>query len=256
MKFEQLPSNSTTKENVNINEKYIEVENDIREKLKGVFDSENFIDRHNSLISLVESLSKSDLLLEEISNETFQSMKQGLEQIVNVESNDEYVEGVVSILQPLLRVKAEKPVLYEDVQALSQMEISGFTPLNKRVSCGYSKDHEGNRFAHIHFADSHELKKTYPTQEDWVQAMQELYEDGLTKIAKVATQDESFTHVSSTSWLNNTKTYGNQKKRMGFIDFKPISEELRRNHFANETRPVIGCTLPREVLLQKYYENK
>lgn len=235
-------------------EKYQEEEQIMRDKLQGVLFSENFEKRHKSLISFVENMSKYEFIQQEIDQYTFDEMKERLEALLESDDEEIYIDEVVSIMQPLLKLKVEKPVLYEDVQALAQMEVSGFTPLNSRVSYGLTTGREGNRYAHIHFAPSHELKKTYDSKGEWVDAMQELYEDGLRQVAQIAHDDESFSHITSTSWLNNTRTYGDQKRRMGFINFEPISEELRAQHFANEERTVIKCILPREVLLERYYQ--
>lgn len=236
---------------------YQEIVTRIEHKLHNIYQlpEDDFLEKQKSMTSLLENLAQSELLQEYFSLDEFNMMIQQLQLGYKPDDEQVYIDSVLEVLEPLLLFQVGNPILYEDIQAETQIKMSGWHQLNRRVAYGLGINREGKHVAHIHFSASHELKKMYRNKTEWVQAVKELYEDGLRKLAVIAHDDPQFAYVGSTSWLNATNTYGTMKREMGFVGFEPISDEIRAAHFSGDGREILRCILPRDILLENYYRD-
>jgi hypothetical protein len=146
------------------------------------------------------------------------------------------MNACTSTLRPLIELIVSRAKEFEDLQAQDTMRRDGFTPLNERIS--YSV---GEHSLQLHLAPAREVKGR-------IEAM---YQDALEKIVPIVQANPDIWVIGGTSWINATNTYGAMKERLGFT-LSDTPEDVVREHFADETRPLKDATMTREEFLARY----
>ncbi|MBI4114431.1 MAG: hypothetical protein HY445_01160 [Candidatus Niyogibacteria bacterium] len=119
------------------------------------------------------------------------------------------------------------------------VEQGGFIPLNEILSYGIYRNE-----AHIHLAPA----RTKPVRETT-----ELIKQGLSELARKITSDKELRDIdliTATSWI--VAKHPKTMERLGFTTEGPITDEMKREHFADETRDVSKCYMSKEELLRLY----
>jgi len=119
------------------------------------------------------------------------------------------------------------------------LEQYKFIPLNEILSYGIAGD-----LIHIHLE---------PAEGRSPGEKMELVQQGLRELAKKLIEDhalEGIKTILATSWI--VAAHPRIMEKLGFKVEGPIDEKMRREHFADESRPVGYSHMSREQFLELY----
>lgn len=175
-----------------------------------------------------------------IQAQSSENIREAILSCADAPDRDTFIDQALQAIRPLLDYQREHP---EEARAATRkafVEYGGFTPLNELLSYGRREDGET---VHIHLAPA-----------EGVEHWRDVVLNGFRELAKqVQTHPEdweTFRTVTATSWIV-AKNPG-LLERLGFTIEGPISDEVRQQYFAGETRPVARATMNRETLLRLY----
>jgi len=162
----------------------------------------------------------------------------GIDDVRVTKGRNAFIDDMIKLLTPVINVQIENALAFEDVKVASEIESSGFTRLNKRISYGIHDD--GTRLQ-LHLSSSFERKEE----------IEGFYRDALSKVVDIVRDNPEITTIGGHSWLNATRTYSTMKKRLGF-EISDVSEDGRRNARSSDTRKVMDASMSRERFLELY----
>jgi len=156
------------------------------------------------------------------------------------EDRNEFIDGILVAVEPILETMKTNPRLIEQLQAEAFVEQGHFTRLNEVLSYGVAGDS-----IHIHFAPAKELMK-----EKGIKGSINLVSGGLKKLAKIVEANEKIKSITATSWI--VAEHPKIMESLGFTIVGPISEEHRNKHWRGDKREISEAEISRENFLAKY----
>ena len=221
--------------NINPNNRSIQLEeyekNKFKQDIGKIFDTyENKEERFNSILENTKILIKNGILDENIIPE--------LKKCSDIENRDEFINGMLTLLKPVLKIQISNPRLIEKIRADAGLEKENFVKLNEVLSYGISGDS-----VHVHLASLRELLREVGKEN-----LLNLISDGLKELAKIFEKDETLKKVTATSMVvtNNPDYMSN----FGFVIKGPISKEDRNKHWKGDERDIGVAEMSREKLLE------
>lgn len=157
---------------------------------------------------------------------------------VSIESEEDFAHTAATKLYAFITENFTAQELEARMRPIF-IEQSGFIPLNEILSYGIYRSE-----AHIHLAPA----KTKPVRETM-----ELIKQGISELARKITTDEEMQHIdliTATSWI--VAEHPRIMERLGFTIEGPINEEMKKEHFADETKDVSRCYMSKEELIRLY----
>lgn len=167
---------------------------------------------------------------------TCEEIKSGLNGCVEIKDREKFIEKIRTLIEPIYQAKQNNPVVFAEFQRKIFSERSNFTPVNEIISFGIYKGE-----LHIHLA---------PASDFGVGKKIALAKDGLKKIAKIVSDNPEIKKIFATSWVVASNPGIFQK--LGFEVLGNISDQLRKEHFQDENRPVSRAVISRGEFLRKY----
>jgi len=155
-----------------------------------------------------------------------------------IENPDEFIETLLPVIEPLIRLRVERPEEYEKIARELFVRKSNFTPLNQLLS--YGRDENA---LHIHVA---------PNESVGLKEKLELLREGLNKLAIVVDEDPAITEVTAASWI--VAKHPRILESLGFTIIGEVDGEMKKRQFGGETRPVAEAHISRQVLLDRYLQ--
>jgi len=176
-------------------------------------------------------------LKEKYMGETAEDIKARLKKCEGIEDENEFVQRIKEILQPVIDFKLSKPEEFEEIARKEFIDNGKFTPVNEMIAYGEGDD----GWLHIHIA---------PHETSSIKEKLRLFKEGMKKLAEMAKKDENIKGLTGTSWI--IAEFPKALERFGFTLTGEISDELRESHFKNEKRTIHGAQISREELIEKY----
>lgn len=167
-----------------------------------------------------------------------------INQAGEIEDKKTFAAKIVSVLTPILELRAKDPDAFEKLSRAPEEEK--FTELNEVFSYNEISNLEGKKSFLIHLPVDGEKRKRLGLIK-----IGRMFEQGMQKLAKITAESEGISKIEATSKL--VKQYQRLMKTLGFTVTGPIDEELRRAHF-RETKPgeVYHSEMSREDFLKRY----
>jgi hypothetical protein len=159
-----------------------------------------------------------------------------LEQHSATEDKDAFIDGVASALKPIFEFREKNPEEFGKILREAFVEQGGFTKVNEILSYGEYKD-----LVHIHLASSDGMK---------IGEVKRKFLEGLGQLAEIIKNKEEIKKITATSWIvaKNSKLL----EKLGFTVEGELSEELKREHFTGDKRPISRASISREDFLKIY----
>jgi len=220
--------------NINPNNRSIQLEehetNKFKQDIGKIFDTcKNKEERFNSILENTKILIEKGILDENIISK--------LKECSYVENRDEFINEMLILLEPVLKIKISNPRLIEKIRADAGLEKEHFIKLNEVLSYGISGDS-----VHIHLASLKELLREIGKEN-----LLNLISDGLKELAKIFEKDETLIKVTATSMVvTNNPDY---MSHFGFVIKGPIGKEDREKHWKGDERDIGVAEMSREKLL-------
>lgn len=159
-------------------------------------------------------------------------IRQAIEECASIGNEKKFVERVILALEPLITYRKAHPKDFEEIRWLAE----GNKLLNDLLY--YNKNGNGVK---IHLSSAEGISAI---------KLRRSVLDGLEKLAQEIKDDEEITEVRATSWIvaKNPRLL----EKMGFEVEGEIDEELKTNHFSDETRPISTAVMSKEEFLKRY----
>lgn len=172
-----------------------------------------------------------------------------LRECENIKERDVFVDRVVSALLPVIEMRAKDPRAFAKIANPEDVVEEETTNLTENFS--YNEIIENGEKAYlIHLPVDSEKKEKLS-----VMLIGRLFKEGLEELARITDKNSEIKKIVATSAL--VKKYQRLLGRLGFTITGPISEELRKMHFANEAeREVWNSEISREDFLKKFLKEK
>lgn len=222
--------------NVNPSNRSIQLEeyekNKLKQEIEKIFDTyKDKEERFTSVLSKIQILIEKGILDEKIIPE--------LREYSGIENKNEFVDKMLVLLEPVLKIKVSNPRLIEKIQSDAGHEKENFIKLNEVLSYGISGD---GKSVHIHLASLREL-----IREIGQDNLLNLVSDGLKELARIFEKDSNLLKVTATSMVitNNPQ----RMSTLGFVIKGPISKEDREKHWKGDERDIGVAEMSRDVLL-------
>jgi hypothetical protein len=206
-----------------------------KEKMGEIFDGATPKERFEFIMKRVSPYLEARIFDEE----TNQKISDEIKSATKIDSKELFINTMMEILQPLFDFRANNRKKFDEVRRERKESVV----VNEAVYYEIDYSDQG-KYIRIHLS---------APQGESMTDKKKLFKkakEAFTEIARLMEKDESIKFISGTSPLiaQNSRF----AEQVGFEDIKPISEELRRAHFREETKPVSGGTIPREKFIEKY----
>ncbi|MEK7664968.1 MAG: hypothetical protein AAB361_02400 [Patescibacteria group bacterium] len=167
-------------------------------------------------------------------------IKQSIEACSQIDDEKQFVDGVISALEPILTFRKNNPQAFEQMAREVVMNQEGMKPLNEIM---YYGGHDN--YVHIHLAHARDIG---------IGKLRSLVLDGLQKLAEVVKNNEKIEDIEATSWIvaKNPKLI----EKLGFEVQGEINEEFRRQYFSEDERDIAMATIKREEFLKRYLKEE
>jgi hypothetical protein len=215
----------------------------IKEYLHNVFiKNNNGNDRIEQILRELRPTIENEYFKKKFSKEIdSEELLKNLSDCAGIESEEEFIEKIYSLIKILLDIKRKYPKEYEKV--LRESFIEKFNKINEILS--YGKDGDT---IHIHIA---------PVETMGVKEKINYFKDGLKDLAKIVKAEEKDKNnqiltkkIIGTSWIIAEKP--RLIERFGFINAGEIDDEIKDLHFRNEQEKVGWAYMERDDFLKKY----
>ncbi|MDO8558956.1 MAG: hypothetical protein Q7R84_01360 [bacterium] len=187
--------------------------------------------RVENILSKIEPFLKSDLI-------DGDKVRQSLRGCSAIKEREEFIEKVLSSLEPISDLKKNNPEAFEEIERrvfVEGVEVRGFKKINEILSYGVNED-----FAHIHLA---------PAGQFGISVLK-MVRGGLEELAKIVKENKEIKRVEAISWI--VADHPKILERLGFTVVGEIDEEIRRKYHANDNGPISRATISREDFLSRY----
>lgn len=228
-------------QNMNPGNRIIQLEeyekNKFKQEIEKIFDTyKNKEERFTSILDKIKILIEKGILDKKIIPE--------LREYSSIENKNEFVNKMLVLLEPVLKIKISNPRLIEKIRADAGLEKENFIKLNEVLSYGVSGD---GKSAHIHLASLRELLREIGKEN-----LLNLISDGLKELAKIFEKNVNLLKVTAISTVvtNNPENMSN----FGFVVKGPISKKDREKHFKGDERDISVAEMSREKLLEYLYK--
>jgi len=168
-----------------------------------------------------------------LSAEKITEIKDSLQACGNIADKNQFTDAVMNALRPVIRVKEEHAVEFEEAQMQTMNKEGGFIAINRLLSYGIY-----GPIVHLHAPPG----KT-------VEGKRKLYLDGLAELAKIINQNPEIEEITATSHL--VAEHQGLFKMLGFT-VGDLPEESRKEHFAGEERELKIAKISREDFLKRF----
>ncbi len=167
-------------------------------------------------------------------------IKESLEACSQIEDKKEFIESIISALEPILDFRKSSPEAFEQMRRQAAMEQEGMTPINEILYYGGRED-----YLHIHLA---------PAKDAGIGKLRAQVLEGLQKLAEVIKDNKQIKEIEATSWIvaKNPKLM----EKLGFEVHGEIDEEFRRQHLSGDERKISRATISRKEFLKRYFKEK
>lgn len=220
-----------------LEERRKKIEVKVREFLKGLFEEfSESEERAKEALVRIEKEIANDFTKSHLQEDQIQAVRNGLRDALQEADVEMSFQACLKVLRPLIEIRVRFAKEHEDYQARKIMRDQGFIQLNERISYNV-----GEHGLQLHLAPAYEVKGK----------IEALYRDALEKIVPIVQANPDIWVIGGTSWINATRTYGAMKERLGFT-LSDTPEEVVKEHFAHDERPLKDATMTREEFLARY----
>lgn len=164
-------------------------------------------------------------------------IREAIERTGSIVDKSEFIAAMTAAFRPLLDAYLRSPAKFEQAARERWRRESNFTPLSEILAYGQAGD-----VVHIHLASARAMSPGEQLRG---------VRDGLQKLAEVVARDETIQRITATSWIVAARP--GLLEKLGFtVEPQDINDVERKEHFAEENRPVRRATMTREELLTRY----
>lgn len=166
----------------------------------------------------------------------------GLRESANIKERENFVNHLMKIYEPVLVFKANNQgIIDKAMRGYTKDENEGFR-LSEVLYYELSE-----KTARIHLSPARDM-----TTRENIEKFKKDIEEGMQKLAEIIKPLGNIERVVATSWIMAVRGSRRRLEEMGFTVEGEITEEEKKEHFADEKRPVVSAFIPRGDFLAKY----
>jgi len=215
------------------------VREEVRNSLGHLFDEkEKLNERVSDFISRLEVYEREGLVFNK--EEIIRGVKEG----VLIQDRDTFIAHFLRVLEPFIIMRVTHSKTFKDIEEKTSREQAMNDSDTLKLSEVLYVNFEEER-VDIHLAPA----KDFMTKEKIEDFKQDI-KRGLVKLAEIIKSHPNVKEIWASSWI--VAKSPKRLEELGFVVVGSISEEERKEHFADEKRPVSKSFMKREDFLARY----